>query len=252
MRFLIPTALFAAAFPLVAASHGVSPTAKTIVANAPAPSYGTTSLIAAAAPVSDFQPWYPAAAFAKEGSYGGFYFVNNVNPTYAIAPVRVPTGAIIEQLELIGCDYSTSHEIRFYMFGFSGNNGLGIGADTIGSTSDAAAPGCATFRVTLVPSVTVQSGDVFNFVAWMDAPGDSSLLTYGMRALYRLQISPAPLTATFADVPTTHPFHRVIEAMAAAGITSGCGSGNFCPEATVTRKQMAAFLAGALGLHYPE
>jgi len=64
-------------------------------------------------------------------------------------------------------------------------------------------------------------------------------------------ISPPPGTATFADVPTTHPFFQFIEAIYAAGITAGCGGGNFCPDQPITRKQEAVFLAKALGLHWP-
>jgi hypothetical protein len=33
-----------------------------------------------------------------------------------------------------------------------------------------------------------------------------------------------------------------INAAALAGITLGCATGTFCPNATVTREQMAAFL----------
>jgi hypothetical protein len=48
-----------------------------------------------------------------------------------------------------------------------------------------------------------------------------------------------------------HPYFRFIEALAAAGITSGCGAGNYCPDRNVTRGEMAVFLAKALGLHFP-
>jgi hypothetical protein len=68
---------------------------------------------------------------------------------------------------------------------------------------------------------------------------------------YKLQVSPAPASATFADVPTSHPFFQFVEALAASGITAGCGGGNFCPDAPITRGQMAVFLAAALGLHFP-
>lgn len=43
------------------------------------------------------------------------------------------------------------------------------------------------------------------------------------------------------------PFESEIERLAAAGITTGCGPDIFCPEAPVTRAQMAAFLRRALG-----
>lgn len=66
-----------------------------------------------------------------------------------------------------------------------------------------------------------------------------------------LQVSPAPAVATFSDVPTGHLFFQHIEALAASEITAGCGGGNYCPDAPVTRGQMAVFLAKALGLHWP-
>jgi len=64
-------------------------------------------------------------------------------------------------------------------------------------------------------------------------------------------VSPPPAVATFLDVPPTHPFYQFIEAIYAAGITAGCGGGSFCPDQPITRKQEAAFLATALGLHWP-
>ena len=60
------------------------------------------------------------------------------------------------------------------------------------------------------------------------------------------------LTATsaisFSDVPPGAPFATAINAVATAGITTGCGGGRFCPTDPVTRGQMAAFLQRALDL----
>ncbi len=52
----------------------------------------------------------------------------------------------------------------------------------------------------------------------------------------------------YDDVPKTHWALREIDAVTYAGITSGCGGGNFCPDAPVTRAQLAAMLARALHL----
>ncbi len=52
---------------------------------------------------------------------------------------------------------------------------------------------------------------------------------------------------TFLDVPYNHPFWRQIEAIQNAGLTNGCGSGNYCPANSVTRAEMAKFLV--LGTH---
>jgi len=46
----------------------------------------------------------------------------------------------------------------------------------------------------------------------------------------------------FADVPDSNIFHADIDAIADAGVTTGCGGGNYCPSAFVTRDQMAAFM----------
>jgi hypothetical protein len=46
----------------------------------------------------------------------------------------------------------------------------------------------------------------------------------------------------FNDVPASSPFCPFIEELARRGVTGGCGGGNYCPSASVTRAQMAAFL----------
>jgi hypothetical protein len=46
----------------------------------------------------------------------------------------------------------------------------------------------------------------------------------------------------FADVSTTYWAAAWIKQLAAEGITSGCGGGNYCPESPVTRAEMAVFL----------
>jgi hypothetical protein len=54
---------------------------------------------------------------------------------------------------------------------------------------------------------------------------------------------PAVGTSTgFNDVPTTYWAAAWIKQLAAEGITSGCGNGNYCPTTQVTRAQMAIFL----------
>lgn len=68
---------------------------------------------------------------------------------------------------------------------------------------------------------------------------------------WKRQVSPPPMLATFADVPVGHPQRQFVEALAASGITGGCGAGLYCPDQPVTRGQMAVFLSAALGLHWP-
>ncbi|HVM15537.1 MAG TPA: SpoIID/LytB domain-containing protein [Egibacteraceae bacterium] len=56
----------------------------------------------------------------------------------------------------------------------------------------------------------------------------------------------------FADVPAASVHRPAINAVALAGIATGFGDGRFGPAATVTREQMATFLARAFGVPPPE
>jgi hypothetical protein len=53
-------------------------------------------------------------------------------------------------------------------------------------------------------------------------------------------------TAPFSDVPISNSFCKYITRMSALGITTGCGSGNYCPSQNVDRQQMAAFIVRAV------
>jgi hypothetical protein len=59
---------------------------------------------------------------------------------------------------------------------------------------------------------------------------------------------PACGTPVFADVPASSPFCRWIEELSRRGIAGGCGGGNYCPGADVTREQMSVFLTATFGL----
>jgi hypothetical protein len=55
-------------------------------------------------------------------------------------------------------------------------------------------------------------------------------------------VPPPASGALFADVPQGTFAADWIEELATLGVTGGCGSGNYCPTAPVTRAQMAIFL----------
>ena len=52
----------------------------------------------------------------------------------------------------------------------------------------------------------------------------------------------------FTDVPASHWAAAWIKQLKAEGITSGCGGGNYCPNAFVTRAEMAKFLVTTFDL----
>ncbi len=66
-----------------------------------------------------------------------------------------------------------------------------------------------------------------------------------LKAKHGLCYAPPPCTGVFGDVACPSTFADWIEALAAEGITGGCGGGNFCPTNAVRRDQMAPFLLKA-------
>jgi hypothetical protein len=76
-------------------------------------------------------------------------------------------------------------------------------------------------------------------------------ITRGQMAVFLVSSlggTPDACTGRFRDVPIDHPFCGFIESLAAGGITGGCTATDFCPDAPVTRGQMAVFIEVALGI----
>ena len=161
------------------------------------------------------------------------------------APLLLPAGALITSVELDACDFSASNlQVRLFRMGAHEAS-----AATLATATTTGTPGC----VFLTATPTAHTVDNRNNSYWVEVNmgGSTGEARFqAVRVFYKLQVSPAPATATFLDVPTTSPIFRFVEALSAAGITSGCGAGNFCPNAPLTRGQMAVFLSVALGLHF--
>jgi hypothetical protein len=199
-----------------------------------------------------------AYAFGPRSGDGANFIANTnhargcaAGPCSFMAPVMLPAGAVIEALQLEACDTSPGPGEQV-VAGLYRSVQLEAAVVTLAAVVTGATPGCAFFTAILAPPHTVNNDDGTYVVEVFMGSGTLTNRFQAVRIVYRLQVSPAPATATFpSDVPTSHPFFRFVEALAAAGITGGCGAGAYCPDAPVTRGQMAVFLATALGLHFP-
>ena len=76
----------------------------------------------------------------------------------------------------------------------------------------------------------------------------AQMAVFLLKAKFGSSHVPPVCTGVFADVTCTpgSGFGDWIEELASLGITSGCGGNNYCPNNTVTRKQMAPFLLKTL------
>jgi len=217
----------------------------------PAPAWGTASYSVRTIHGTSFRPIQSDTTYSQNAvtthlfrTGGQLYF------DYALSDL--PAGALLTGIELEYCDTNPAASVNASV---NSRSAAGVN-DIVGPTldsGDAATPGCGFLGSVFNLELTGEVVDNFEKSYWvrvtLEGTDDSTSLG-AVRVYYRLQVSPAPPTATFNDVPTTHPFFQFVEALSRSGITAGCGSGNFCPDAPLTRKQMAAFLSIALGLHF--
>ena len=194
--------------------------------------------------IADFYPYTSVSGYASSGSLRWA-----TTALYGMeAPLRVPSGAIIDYLEFDFCDTNASSDISLSLIDCDPLTGGCSAVTTVGSTGS---PGCTSASVGSLNYTVVNSTHAISLEG-IGAIGDGTVGILSAVVGYRLQVSPAPAVATFPnDVPTTHPFFRFIEALATAGITGGTGPGEFQPDSPVTRGQMAVFLSLALGLNFP-
>ncbi len=164
------------------------------------------------------------------------------------APVQLPAGALVTQVGFDGYDVDPTLNINWGVYWVSISNADDTGYFAWYTSSQSGGSFSAT--ATLSVPYTVDAGNYYFALLELPENGQDVRIK-GMRIVYKLQISPAPASATFSDVPTNYWAFRHIEALAASGITSGCAAGLFCPETYVKRSEMAVFLAKALGLHWP-
>jgi len=178
------------------------------------------------------------------------------------APVQLPSGVVIEYLDLYYYDSDPANDIVATLVAYSGG------------APDSGAPGrtsLTTAQSTGDPGYGYAFSAIFglgytvnNNVAYDPAAAQLAVLVHSPITIPALafkavdiwwhrQVSPAPATPTFNDVPVSDAAFPFIEALAASGITVGCNVSPplYCPDNPVTRRQMAVFLSKALGLYWP-
>jgi uncharacterized repeat protein (TIGR03803 family) len=75
-----------------------------------------------------------------------------------------------------------------------------------------------------------------------DAVRRDQMAVFLLKAEHGSGYVPPPCTEVFPDVPCPSQFADWVDQLAVEGVTAGCGGGDYCPLAPVTRAQMAVFL----------
>jgi hypothetical protein len=167
---------------------------------------------------------------------------------YYVASPHLPSGATVAYFELDGCSTNATNTVTgsLYDCDFTGDC-----SSNVPTTVSLNVNGGCSFA-TGSPNYTVDNYLKTQVVRVVTQAGDNTTNFSGVIIGYYLNVSPAPGSATFNDVPTGHPFFKYIEALSASGVTGGCQASPplYCPDNPLTRGQMAVFLAKALGLQF--
>jgi hypothetical protein len=180
--------------------------------------------------------WYSGDGFTRYPSLAGSLWA---------AAIHLPGGALLKRFELDYCDTSSGSHLGMFLFECNnqGQNCVPV------AQAQSSANGC---NFVADDTLNYRIDNYHHLYALQAGFGevDGSVQLASVILSYQLDVSPAPGTPTFGDVPPSDPAFQYIEALVASGITAGCSGGNYCPDAPLTRRQMAVFLAKALGLQW--
>lgn len=206
--------------------------------------------------------WVPATKFTgKNGTtvpdlnYATQHFYTSpgsASPTMYFAPLELEQGLLVDTMTCAYNDSSATHNLTFELQKATINfDAPSASWASLGSGASSGSAGIDFVNISVGPeTIQNQVGNIYyHYIIRADIASDVSFA--GCMIYWTRQVSPAPASATFSDVPTTHPFFRFIQALYSSGITAGCSPTTFCPDNTLTRGEMAVFLAKGLGLNYP-
>lgn len=206
--------------------------------------------------------WYGASKFTVRLSssapvltYAGVHYYNSPGssgPTRYFAQLDLDPGSKVDVIVPVYNDNSATNDINWSLQKYTTDVTTGSSSSVaLGAGNTTGSPGFSFTNSSIVPNevITTLSGvTLTNYYLAIDIASDTSFA--GFWVGWKRTVSPGPATATFTDVPTTSGQFKFVEALVAAGVTAGCGGGNFCPNDPVTRGQMAVFLASALGMQF--
>lgn len=185
-----------------------------------------------------------------EDGGGSAFFTGTGTPSSAWAPVSLPQGALITGVDFFYYDANATTDFTAAVYEFPSTTGT---FNTVAVTASSGSAGLGSSTVNLGSPWTVNNNlNAYSVFVYYAPAALSNLKWRGVKIRYKLQVSPAPGTASFNDVPTGHQYFQFIEAVKASGITTGCQASPplYCPDQPLTRGQMAVFLARALGLQW--
>jgi hypothetical protein len=195
---------------------------------------------------------------SQHGRTGGYIYRSGGTWNFFDQTIHLPTGALVDGVTVYYYDADPAADVNFYFYRSTGSSGVGFTPTNLLTDSSSGSTGYqGGYRQLAAPETILNynyaTGETSYYMLTVNLEPSAAAtnLRFGAATVWwKQQVSPPPATATFTDVPTNYWAFQYIEALAASGITAGCGGGLYCPGTAVTRDQMAVFLAKALGLHW--
>jgi hypothetical protein len=194
---------------------------------------------------------------------GAVYCSDEMDPdfvNFAVARIEVPDGVLLDRIHWWSKDSSPSEDLGFTLYETCQQPGDATPSATVLAEGSTEGSGGDQYSFRPLDGRRANPGCLYTAqvkfrTSGEGCPAGRSLEVRKISVQWHRQVSPAPATATFSDVATSHPYFRHIEALFDSGITSGCQEAGkrlaFCPDRSITRGEMAVFLAKALGLSGP-
>jgi hypothetical protein len=167
------------------------------------------------------------------------------------AQITLPAGARIMGIRAFWYDNSASNmDVRMWKQYYD----WATQTPQVVAVSPVMVSGAGGYGTTWVNSnylTQVREGNLRNIYTFvLNMPSDINVRFRGCRIYWKREVN-SSLPNPFTDIGHLNArFQNGIKALAASGITQGCGGTNFCPDNPITRGQMAVFLSEALGLHW--
>ena len=210
-------------------------------------------------PAASFTPISGAVVVGSDTPDPGYVTVSAYGTTFSDmwAAVTLPSGSHVQYLDLYYEDNDATQDVWATLVAYTGSGFISgaPGFTSIATATSSGMPGygyaVAATDFTIQNNVAFDSNSAQYAVLVVFGSTAGTVKFKGVDLWWNRQISPAPASPTFGDVAPGDFGYQQIEALAASGITGGCGGGNYCPNGTLTRAQMAIFLSKALGLYWP-
>jgi S-layer homology domain len=214
--------------------------------------FGTQDYTVTMISATSFVPADSSQGSHTSGSLGRFGDTNVDEHFYAT--LDIPAGVVIDYIGLNNLNDGTPGAIGVQIWSRADSGGAPFSTASLSSsphtnwqTDKNSAP------LGVLNAGHYVNGNWWALIVDVEIPSSPNLQFFGwVEVWWKRIVSYPPSVASFNDVPTSHPFFQFIEALKASGITGGCQASPplYCPDATLTRGQMAVFLAKALGLHW--